>query len=315
MTRTIAYRLLQSIPVFLVISLLVFASAHLAPGDPISNALSGQMSQASIDALRHAYGLDRPLVEQYFIWLANLACGHWGDSIVLKVPVMNVLGHAFVNTAILTGAAVLICVLLGVTIGIVCGLHRGSRIDSISMFVIQVGHNLPVFWLGLVLMWIFALKLHWLPSSGIADMRGDGGPFDLLKHLILPAFSAALISMLLLARLVRASVIEIAQTDYIRTYRSLGFSRASIVGRHIGRNLLSPIVNVTGLQIGYLLSGVILVENVFAWPGLGTQLYVAAAGRDYPMAQAGVMLIAACFVGTNLLTDIALDLLNPRLRA
>jgi peptide/nickel transport system permease protein len=109
-------------------------------------------------------------------------------------------------------------------------------------------------------------------------------------------------------------VIEIAQTDYIRTYRSLGFSRASIVRRHIGRNLLSPVVNVTGLQIGYLLSGVILVENVFAWPGLGSQLYIAAAGRDYPMAQAGVMLIAACFVATNLLTDIVLDLLNPRLR-
>jgi peptide/nickel transport system permease protein len=314
MTRMIVYRLLQAIPVFLVISLLVFASAHLAPGDPISNALSGQMPQASIDALRHAYGLDRPLVEQYFVWLANLLSGHWGDSIVLKVPVMSVLGHAFVNTAILTGAAVLICVLFGVAIGIASGLHRSSRIDSVSMFVIQVAHNLPVFWLGLVLMWIFALKLHWLPSSGIADMHGDGGPFDLLRHLILPAFSAALISMLLLARLVRASTIEIAQTDYIRTYRSLGFSRSSIVRRHIGRNLLSPIVNVTGLQIGYLLSGVILVENVFAWPGLGTQLYVAAAGRDYPMAQAGVMLIAACFVGTNLLTDIALDLLNPRLR-
>lgn len=315
MTRTIISRLAQAIPVFLSISVLVFLSAHLAPGDPISNALTGQLPQSSIDALRHEYGFDRPLVTQYFIWLSHLLSGHWGNSIVLKVPVMDVLGRAFVNTAILTAAATLICVVSGVAVGVVSGLNRGSKGDAVSMFVIQIGHNMPVFWLGLVLMWLFALKLHWLPSSGIADMRGDGGLPDLLRHLLLPAFSAALISMLILARLVRASVIDIAGADYIRTYRSLGFSRARILRRHMGRNLLSPVINVTGLQIGYLLSGVILVENVFAWPGLGSQLYVAAAGRDYPMTQAGVMLIAACFVGVNLVTDIALDLLNPRLSA
>src|SRR5471030_2296548 len=229
MTRTIISRLSQAVPVFLTISVMVFLSAHIAPGDPISNALTGQMPQSPIDALRHEYGFDRPLVAQYFIWLSHLLSGHWGNSIVLKVPVMNVLGPAFVNTAILTAAATLICVVFGVTVGVVSGLSRGSKADSFSMFVIQVGHNMPVFWLGLVLMWLFALKLHWLPSSGIADLRGDGGLPDLLRHLLLPAFSAALISMLILARLVRASVIDIAGADYIRTYRSLGFSRAHIL--------------------------------------------------------------------------------------
>jgi peptide/nickel transport system permease protein len=315
MIRTILQRLLLAIPLFLAISVLVFVSAHLAPGDPISNALSGQVPQAAIDALRHAYGLDRPLAEQYFVWLGHFLSGRWGDSIIYKVPVASLLAPAFYNTALLTAAAVVLCVVFGVAIGVFAGLRRGTRADAVSMFVIQLGHNVPIFWLGLALVWLFSLKLHWLPSSGIADLRGDGGALDTLRHLVLPAFSAAVISMLILARLVRSSVIEIERADYVRTFRSLGFPRGTLLRRHVGRNLLAPVVNMTGLQIGYLLSGVILVENVFAWPGLGSQLYVAAAGRDYPLEQAGVMLVAACFVTANLLTDIALDLLNPRLRA
>jgi peptide/nickel transport system permease protein len=315
MIRSVLVRVAQAVPMFLAISVLVFVSSHLAPGDPITNALTGQMPQASIDAIRHAYGLDRPLFEQYFVWLSNLLSGHWGDSIVYKVSVVSILWPAFLNTALLMVAGVLICVGFGVTLGVFAGLHQGRRRDTVSMLVIQIGHNLPVFWLGLLLMWIFAVKLHWLPSSGMSDMRGDGGFIDLLRHLVLPSFSAALISMLILARLVRASTVDVMKADYIRTYRSLGIPRAQILRRHLGRNLLSPIINITGLQIGYLLSGVILVENVFAWPGIGTQLYQAAAGRDYPMAQAGVMLVAASFIAINLLTDVVLDLLNPRLRA
>jgi peptide/nickel transport system permease protein len=314
MMRTILLRLVQAIPLFLAISVLVFGSAHLAPGDPISNALTGQVSQASIDAIRHAYGLDRPIVEQYFVWLGHFLSGRWGDSLVLRVPVASVLAPAFFNTVLLTLAAVVLCVVFGVAIGVFAGLRHGTRADAISMFAIQLGHNVPIFWLGLVLVWLFSLKLHWLPASDIADLRGDGGALDTLRHLVLPAFSAAVISMLILARLVRANTIEIVRADYVRTFRSLGFPRGALLRRHVGRNLLAPVVNMTGLQIGYLLSGVILVENVFAWPGLGSQLYVAAAGRDYPLEQAGVMLVAACFVAANLVTDIALDLLNPRLR-
>lgn len=315
MIRTILLRLLTAVPLFLAISVLVFVSAHLAPGDPISNALAGQVPQASIDALRHAYGLDRPLPQQYVVWLGHFLSGQWGASIIYKVPVASLLAPAFGNTLLLTAAAVVLCVVFGVAIGVFAGLRRGTRADAISMFVIQLGHNVPIFWLGLALVWLFSLKLPWLPSSGIADLRGDGGALDTLRHLLLPAFCAAVISMLILARLVRASVIEIERADYVRTFRSLGFARGTLLRRHVGRNLLAPVVNMTGLQIGYLLSGVILVENVFAWPGLGSQLYVAAAGRDYPLEQAGVMLVAACFVVANLVTDIALDLLNPRLRA
>ncbi|VDR24869.1 Dipeptide transport system permease protein dppB [Raoultella terrigena] len=160
--------------------------------------------------------------------------------------------------------------------------------------------------------WLFAVKLRWFPVSGMYDMRGDRGLGDLLHHLFLPALSTALISMLILARQVRNSVIGIMNADYIRTYRALGYPTALLLWRHLGRNLLAPIVSITGLQIGYLLSGVIFIEKIFAWPGIGTQLYNAAAGQDYPTIQTGVMLIAACFLAVNLLSDILQDWLDPR---
>jgi peptide/nickel transport system permease protein len=311
----IFWRIAQAVPVFLVISVLVFAAAHAAPGDPVTDALTGQISQQSIDQIRQTYGLDQPLIVQYGLWLGQLFRLDWGYSLALRVPVFSVLGPAFLNTLLLAGASVLICLVFGVTIGLLSGLAHGGWIDRGVMVVVQVAHNLPVFFLGLLLIWLFGVKLHWLPVSGMYDMRGDQGWDDLMRHLILPAVSAAVISMLILARLIRAATIEAMGSDYIRTYRSQGLGPMRLVGRHLLRNLAGPIVNLTGLQIGYLLSGVIFVENVFDWPGLGTQLYAAAAGHDYPMIMAGVMVVTACFLLVNLLTDIALDLLNPRLRA
>ena len=313
--RSVASRVLQAIPVFLAISVLVFFISHLGGGDAITSALSGILPQDAIDAIRREYGLDRPVHVQYLLWLQHLFAGDWGLSLTLRVPVFEVLGKAFVNTLVLTAAAVLICLVTGVSVGVLAGLKRGSLVDGFTMLVIQLGHNLPVFWSGLVLIWLFAVKLEWLPASGMYDMRGDQTFADLLAHLVLPAFSAAIVSILILAQLVRSSVIEIVGSDYIRTFRSQGFSRGTLLRRHLGRNLLSPVVNITGLQIGYLLSGVIFVENVFAWPGIGTHLYNAAAGKDYPMTQAGVMLITGCYLAVNLATDVILDLLNPRLRA
>ena len=313
--RSIAGRFLQAIPVFLAISVLVFFISHLGGGDAVTNALAGILPQDALDAIRREYGLDQPVHVQYLRWLQHLFAGDWGLSLSLRVPVYDVLGKAFGNTLLLTVAAVLICLVAGVLVGVVAGLKRGSLVDGLTMLVIQLGHNVPVFWSGLVLIWVFAVQLDWLPASGMYDLRGDEDLADLLRHLVLPAFSAAIVSMLILAQLVRSSVIEIVGSDYIRTYRSQGFARATLLRRHLGRNLLSPVVNITGLQIGYLLGGVIFVENVFAWPGIGTHLYNAAAGKDYPMTQAGVMLITGCYLAVNLATDVILDLLNPRLRA
>lgn len=314
MIRSIASRLLQAIPIFFVVSVLVFFISHLGDGDPITNALASTLPQESIDAIRREYGLDKPVYVQYVLWLQHLLSGDWGTSLVLRTPVVHVLARSFGNTLILTGAAVVVCLIGGVAVGIFSGLKQGSKLDHAAMLVIQIGHNFPVFWSGLLLIWIFGVQLQWFPVSGMYNMRGDRGWLDLLQHLVLPALSAAIISMLILAQLVRVTVIEIMGSDYIRTYRAQGFSRGHILRRHLGRNILSPIINITGLQIGYLLSGVIFVENVFNWPGIGTQLYNAAAGKDYPMIQAGVMLVTGCFIVVNLATDVLLDLLNPRMR-
>ena len=312
MIRIVLLRLAQAVPLLFLISLLVFLIAKLVPGDPIANALAGQLSSEAIEQIRHVYGLDKPAAVQYLLWLKNLFSGDWGTSLTLRAPVIEVLSSAFANTAILTGAAVLLCLIPGVAVGVTCGLWQGTRRDRLVMLLVQLGHNSPIFWLAVFFIWLFAVKLRWFPVSGMYDMRGDRGLGDLLHHLFLPALSTALISMLILARQVRHSVIDIMNADYIRTYRALGYPTALLLWRHLGRNLLAPIVSITGLQIGYLLSGVIFIEKIFAWPGIGTQLYNAAAGQDYPTIQTGVMLIAVCFLAVNLLSDILQDWLDPR---
>ena len=312
MIRIVLLRLAQAVPLLFLISLLVFLIAKLVPGDPIANALAGQLSSEAIEQIRHVYGLDKPAAVQYLLWLKNLFSGDWGTSLTLRAPVIEVLSSAFANTAILTGAAVLLCLIPGVAVGVTCGLWQGTRRDRMVMLLVQLGHNIPIFWLAVFFIWLFAVKLRWFPVSGMYDMRGDRGLGDLLHHLFLPALSTALISMLILARQVRHSVIDIMNADYIRTYRALGYPTALLLWRHLGRNLLAPIVSITGLQIGYLLSGVIFIEKIFAWPGIGTQLYNAAAGQDYPTIQTGVMLIAVCFLAVNLLSDILQDWLDPR---
>ncbi|MDA8488304.1 ABC transporter permease [Kluyvera sp. Awk 3] len=312
MIRIVLLRLAQAVPLLFLISLLVFLIAKLVPGDPIANALAGQLSSEAIEQIRHVYGLDKPAAVQYLLWLKNLFSGDWGTSLTLRAPVIEVLSSAFANTAILTGAAVLLCLIPGVAVGVTCGLWQGTRRDRLVMLLVQLGHNIPIFWLAVFFIWLFAVKLRWFPVSGMYDMRGDRGLGDLLHHLFLPALSTALISMLILARQVRHSVIDIMNADYIRTYRALGYPTALLLWRHLGRNLLAPIVSITGLQIGYLLSGVIFIEKIFAWPGIGSQLYNAAAGQDYPTIQTGVMLIAVCFLAVNLLSDILQDWLDPR---
>ena len=312
MIRIVLLRLAQAVPLLFLISLLVFLIAKLVPGDPIANALAGQLSSEAIEHIRHVYGLDKPAAVQYLLWLKNLFSGDWGTSLTLRAPVIEVLSSAFANTAILTGAAVLLCLIPGVAVGVTCGLLQGTRRDRLVMLLVQLGHNIPIFWLAVFFIWLFAVKLRWFPVSGMYDMRGDRGLGDLLHHLFLPALSTALISMLILARQVRHSVIDIMNADYIRTYRALGYPTVLLLWRHLGRNLLAPIVSITGLQIGYLLSGVIFIEKIFAWPGIGTQLYNAAAGQDYPTIQTGVMLIAVCFLAVNLLSDILQDWLDPR---
>lgn len=314
MRRQILLRLAGTVPLLFVISLLVFFISQAGPADPIRDALSQKMSPAQIAEIRKAYGLDRPAWAQYLSWLKDLFTDGGGISLSMRTPVKGIVFPAFRNTLILGAAATVITVVLGVLIGFVSGIRHGRLVDRLAMLFVQIGSNLPIYWFGLIIIWLTAVEWHWLPAGGMHDLRGNGGFSDLLLHLVAPAFAASLVSMLIIARFVRAAVIEADQSDYIRTYRSQGFGRGAILGKHIGRNILPPIVNTTGLTVGSVITGVVFVETIFSWPGLGSVLLNAIAGSDYPVIQVGVLLVAATFVIVNLVTDIALDLLNPRLR-
>jgi len=314
MLRHILVRTANIVPLLLVISVLVFLIVKLGPGDPIKDQFGSRMSEEAIETIRRAYGLDRPLLEQYFVWLQSMVLDGGGTSIAVGSPVPDIILPAFRNTLVLGVAATVLAAVLGVLIGFVAGVRNGKLADRVTMLFVQIGSNLPIYWFGLILIWLFGVQLRWLPTTGMYDLRGDGGFLDLLRHLILPAFAAALVSMLIIARFVRASVIENKHSDYFRTLRSQGFTRRSLYGRHIGRNILPPIVNTTGLTIGSVISGVVFVEIIFSWPGIGSVLMSAIGGSDFPVLQSGILLVAAAFVVVNLLTDVTLDLLNPRLR-
>jgi peptide/nickel transport system permease protein len=314
MARRILWRLANLVPLLFVISLLVFFIAQAGPSDPVRGALSQKMSPAQIEQIRQAYGLDRPAWAQYLSWLRDMVAHGGGISLSLRSPVSGIVFPAFRNTLVLVAGATLLTVVLGVAIGFVAGIRHGRLADRVAMLFVQIGSNLPIYWLGLIIIYLTAVERRWLPAGGMHDLRGDGGFGDLLLHLVAPAFAASLVSMLIIARFVRAAVIESEQSDYVRTYRSQGFGRAAILGKHVGRNVLPPIVNITGLTVGSVITGVVFVETIFSWPGIGSVLLNAIAASDYPVIQSGVLLVAVTFVLVNLVTDVVLDLLNPRLR-
>lgn len=307
-------RLLNVLPILLLVSVIAFLLNVLGPGDPVESQYGATMTQAQMDTIREAQGLNDPLVVRYVSWVVDLFTAGGGESIVLGGRVFDVLLPSFANTLVLTLAGVVLCVILGITIGMVAGINEGTWIDRLLMFLVQVGSNLSVYWFGLVLISVFALNLGWLPVGGMVS-RGGGGFLDLLSHLVLPALAAALISMLVLARFVRIGVIREQSEGYFRTFRSQGFTRNNLLRRNVFRNISPSIVNITGLEIGTLITGVFFVEIVFNWPGIGTQLVNAVNGQDYPVIQGGIMLVCVCYLLVNLLTDVVVDSLNPKVRS
>ena len=316
MTLRILWRVLALVPILFIISVLTFLIGKASPGDPIKAGLNQTLSADAIDDIRSSYGLDLPLREQYWQWVKGLFSEGGGRSITQGSKVFEMLSDAFVNTLILTFAAIVISVVFGVAIGTIAALNHNRFVDRAIMLLVQIGSNLSIYWFGLILIWVFAIQLKALPSTGMYDMRSGSESFtDLLFHLILPGFSAALMSMLILARFARAGVIDSLESDYLRTFRSQGVGNRVLIGKHVMRNVAPTILNTTGLEIGTLLSGAIFVEFVFNWPGLGAQLVNAIGGHDYPVIQGGVLLVTVIFVLVNLSTDIIQDLLNPRLRS
>jgi ABC-type dipeptide/oligopeptide/nickel transport system permease component len=264
--------------------------------------------------VREQLGLNDPIHVQYGRWLGKILQGDFGTSYQTRAPVRDVLLAKFQNTLLLTTAALVFAAAVGVTAGVLSATRQYSLFDRVAMFVALFGNSMPVFWLGLVLIVIFSLQLGWLPSGGMQSVRGDGGPLDVLKHMVLPTIALSSVTMALIARMVRSSLLEVIRQEYVLTARAKGLSNATVVWRHALRNALLPVVTVVGLQFGYLLGGAVLTETVFVWPGVGLAIYNAITGRDIPLIQGAILLTSFTFVVINLLVDISYAYLDPRIR-
>jgi peptide/nickel transport system permease protein len=306
-------RLLLAVPVLFGVSLLVFAVMHLAPGDPAAIMLGAQATREDVERLHRELGLDRPLPVQYARWLGRVLQGDLGRSIPLGREVLPEVLTRFKATLVLTGGGRGVGVVSGVAAGIVSATRQYSWLDRLSMGIAVTGVSLPVFWTGIMLIILFSLTLRWLPSAGMFSPYG-GDLADLLWHLILPAVTLGTASAAALARMTRSSVLEIVRQDFVRSARAKGLAERAVVGRHVLKNAVNPVVTVLGIQVGTLLGGAILTETVFSWPGLGSMMVRAIQARDYPLVQGGVLLIATTFVGVNLLVDLLYAVFDPRIR-
>ncbi|MFD1991541.1 ABC transporter permease [Paenibacillus nicotianae] len=325
-------RLIVLIPVLLGMTIIVFSIIHAIPGDPADTILGEKATEQSKQALREQLGLDRPWLEQYFAYLGDLLTGDLGSSIRTKEPISQEIGPYLAATMELTVASMLFAIVIGVNAGIISAWRHNSWFDYICMIIALVGVSMPIFWLGLMEQWIFANKLHWLPSIGRVNVRepletvtgfyvidaiisGQTAQlWTVIKHLILPSIALGTIPMAVIARMTRSSMLEVMQSDYIRTAKAKGLSQFYVVYRHGLKNAFIPVLTVIGLQTGALLGGAVLTETIFAWPGVGRYIYEAISNRDYPVIQSGILIIAIIFVVINLLVDLLYALFDPRIQ-
>ncbi|MFD2610912.1 ABC transporter permease [Paenibacillus gansuensis] len=324
-------RLVMLIPVLLGMTIIVFSIIHAIPGDPAEVILGEKASNESKEALRKQLKLDQPLYVQYGDYLKKLVTGDLGTSIRTKERISAEIKPYLAATLELTVISMAFAVLIGVNAGILSAWKQNSWFDYLSMLIALIGVSMPIFWLGLMEQWIFALELKWLPSIGRMNARDPieavtnlylidamlAGRWDqlwtVIKHLILPGIALGTIPMAIIARMTRSSMLDVLRSDYIRTARSKGMSQFLIIYKHALRNAFIPVLTVIGLQFGLLLGGAVLTETIFAWPGVGRYIFDAIAARDYPVIQSGILIIAFLFVLINLLVDLLYAAVDPRI--
>jgi len=308
----IVRRLFQLIPVILLSSFLVFMLLHLVPGDPAETVAGPDATPDVIKAVRHKMGLDRPLAVQYGIWLGHIARADLGESYISRMPVVDLVGYAFPATIQLTLAALLLALGISLPLGVLASLKQGSKLDLFVQAYTALGLAVPNFWLGILLILVFALVFGILPPGGRIDPLQN--PALGLKTLLLPAVTLGIQISAVFTRFVRAAMLEVLHEDYVRTARAKGLQERVVVVRHALRSALVPVVTVVGLQFGRLLGGAVVVESVFAWPGVGRLIIQAVEQRDYTVVQAALLWLVAVFLLINLITDIAYAFLDPRIR-
>jgi len=314
MRRYLARRVLAAGMVVFAVSCLVFFVLHLIPGDPAQVLLGPTATSQDLLRLRHELGLDRSVPVQYLTWMAHVARGDFGWSYVLRRPVLPEVAERFAHTLILAGGAMIIAFPLGILLGSWAASRRGTFVDRLSTVVASIGISMPSFWVGVLLIVLFSVRLRWLPGSGMYSPTGEGGGLDLLVHLVLPAITLALVPLAIITRMMRTTLVEVLREDYMRTARAKGLSEAPALMRHGLPNAFIPLVTLLGFQVGQLLAGGVYVETVFSWPGVGQLLVNAILTRDIPIVQGSILLVATTYVIINLATDLLYAVLDPRLR-
>ncbi|KXF82066.1 ABC transporter permease [Enterovibrio coralii] len=308
-------RLLSAIPVLLGITVIVFIIMSMIPGDPATAILGAYATPDNVAKINKDLGLDQPLVSQYFIWLSNMLQGDFGRSYSLNRPVIDEILERFNATLILAGVSFVLCAVLGIIAGVVSAARQFSLADKGITLVVLLGISIPSFFLGMMMILLFAINLRWLPVSGMFAIYGGGDLPDLLRHLVMPAVALASVATGVIARLSRSAMLEVLRQDYIRTARAKGVHERQVIWKHALKAAMVSIIPVLGIQAGFVLSGAVYIEMVFQWPGVGKMLVEAILKRDILLVQGGVVFVAACYVLFNIAVDMLQSWLDPRIKA
>ncbi len=336
MARYIIQRLLLLVPTLLGVLTIVFFMTALSPGDPARIMLGERANDQQLEQLREELGLNRPIGEQYLMYLQRSIRLDFGRSIKTRRPVMEEIGELFPATIELALVAMIFSTFFGILIGVLSAVRRNTWLDYTAMVGALTGVSMPVFWLGLVLIMVFSVGLGWFPTGGRMEVRlfflpitrfflidglilwfREGNPAyfqSALRHIVLPAIALGTIPLAIIARTTRSSMLETMRQDYVKTARAAGIPEHRVIFRYALKNALLPVITVVGIQFGLLLAGAILTETIFAWPGIGRWIYSAISARDYPAIQAGVIVVSTVFVGINVIVDILYSVVNPKIR-
>ena len=317
MLAFISKRIVQSLVLVLIVLTIIFFILKLAPGDPMARYFNPEISPETVELMRERLGLDRPVHEQYLRWVGSFIRGDFGVSLTYNVPVRGLLAETIPNTLRLTVAALLLQILIGIALGILSAARRYALFDKVNTVAALFVYSIPSFWLALMLILLFSLKLGLLPSShmesiGAAEMTGLALFADRLRHLILPAFVLGIASAASTARYMRGSMLDVLKEDYIRTARAKGLAEGSVLIKHAFKNAALPIVTIVGFSLPFLLGGAVVIEKIFSWPGMGRLTVDAIYARDYPVVLAVSFAVACMVIAGNLLADIGYALLDPR---
>ena len=314
MAGYILKRLLSAIPVLFGITVIVVLIMALIPGDPATAILGAYATPENVAKLNRDLGLDKPLAQQYFIWLGNILIGDFGTSFALNRPVLDEVLERFNATLILAGTAFVLCSIFGIVAGVVSAANQYGLGDKAITFVVLLGISIPSFFLGMMMILFFAVNLRMFPVSGMWPIYGARDLSALISHLTLPALALAVVATGVIARLTRSAMLEVLRQDYIRTARAKGVPERGVIWRHALKAAMVAIIPVLGIQAGFVLSGAVYIEIVFQWPGVGRMLVDAILKRDILLVQGGVVFVAACYVMFNIAVDVAQSLLDPRIK-